>query len=128
MADLAAGSARLCDAAVQMKYRLILALSVLLISTRAPAQVQTEVPAVVPGAKPVSVEHIKIHGPALEGNLEGDAVDRDVLVFLPPSYAREKSKRFPVVYALHGYSIGAEQWSLVFLVLLSLVGAFARGV
>ena len=43
------------------------------------AQAQTEVPPVVPGAKPVIVEHIKIHGKALEGNLEGDAVDRDVL-------------------------------------------------
>jgi hypothetical protein len=38
------------------------------------AQVQTEVPPAVPGAKPVLVEHIKIHGKALEGNLEGDAV------------------------------------------------------
>jgi hypothetical protein len=75
------------------------------------AQVQTEVPPVVPGAKPVKVERIKIHGTALEGNLEGDAVDRDVLVFLPPSYAKSKSRRYPVVYALHGYSIGAEQWS-----------------
>src|SRR6476469_524052 len=75
------------------------------------AQVQTEVPPVVPGAKPVTVEHIKIHGTALEGNLEGDAVDRDVLVLLPPSYGKEKSRRYPVVYDLHGYSIGAEQWS-----------------
>ena len=57
---------------------------------RVTAQVQTDVPAAVPGAKPVSVEHIKIHGKALEGNLEGDAVDRDVFVFLPPSYAKEK--------------------------------------
>ena len=45
------------------------------------AQVQTEVPAVIPGAKPVKVEQIKIHGTALEGNLEGDAVDRDVWYF-----------------------------------------------
>lgn len=75
------------------------------------AQVQTEVPPVVPGAKPVKVERSKIHGTALEGNLEGDAVDRDVLVFLPPSYDKQKSRRYPVVYALHGYSIGAEQWS-----------------
>ena len=35
------------------------------------AQVQTEVPPVVAGAKAVTVEHIKIHGEALEGNLEG---------------------------------------------------------
>lgn len=75
------------------------------------AQVQTIVPAPVPGAKPVTVEHIKIHATALEGNLEGDAVDRDVIVFLPPSYEKEKHRRYPVVYALHGYSIGAEQWT-----------------
>ena len=75
------------------------------------AQVQTNVPEVVSGAKPVTVEHIKIHGTALEGNLEGDAVDRDVIVFLPPSYQKDKKRRYPVVYALHGYSIGAEQWT-----------------
>jgi S-formylglutathione hydrolase FrmB len=91
------------------------------------AQVQTEVPPVVPGAKPVAVEHIKIHGTALEGNLEGDAVDRDVFVFLPPSYAKEKSRRYPVVYALHGYSIGAEQWSHEIHVPQTIEGAFAQG-
>ncbi len=32
----------------------------------APAQVKTEIPAVVPGAKPVAVEHIKVHGAALQ--------------------------------------------------------------
>jgi hypothetical protein len=55
------------------------------------AQVQTIVPDPVPGAKPVTVEHIKIHGAALEGNLEGDAVDRDAIVFLPPSYRRQEA-------------------------------------
>src|ERR1700684_1960217 len=73
------------------------------------AQVATEVPAVEPNAKPVTVEHIKVHGTSLEGNLEGDAVDRDVIVFLPPSYQKDTKRRYPVVYALHGYSIGAEQ-------------------
>jgi hypothetical protein len=34
------------------------------------AQVQTDVPPVAPNAKPVTVERIKIHGAALEGNLE----------------------------------------------------------
>jgi enterochelin esterase-like enzyme len=91
------------------------------------AQVQTEVPPVVPGAKPVTVEHIKVHGAALEGNLEGDAVDRDVIVFLPPSYVREKSRRYPVIYALHGYSIGAEQWSKEIHVPQTIEGAFAQG-
>ena len=77
------------------------------LSSPAFAQAKNNVPDVVPGAKPVTVERIKVHGEALKDNLEGDAVDRDVLVFLPPSYAKEKSRRYPVVYALHGYSIGA---------------------
>ena len=91
------------------------------------AQVKTEVPPVAPGAKPVRVERIKVHGTALEGNLEGDAVDRDVLVFLPPSYDKQKSRRYPVVYALHGYSIGAEQWSQEIHAPQTVEGAFALG-
>jgi enterochelin esterase-like enzyme len=90
-------------------------------------QVQTEVPSVIPSAKPVTVEHIKIHGAALEGNLEGDAVDRDVFVFLPPGYQKEKHRRYPVVYALHGYSIGAEQWAREIHVPQTIEGAFAQG-
>jgi enterochelin esterase-like enzyme len=91
------------------------------------AQVKTEVPPVVPGAKPVAVEHIKIHGEALQGNLEGEAVDRDVIVFLPPSYADNKTRRYPVVYALHGFSIGAEQWTHEIHVPQTIEGAFAKG-
>src|SRR5271165_1606868 len=66
----------------------------------APSQVKTEVPPVVAGAKPVTVEHIVIHGAALEGNLEGDDVDRAAIVFLPPGYSTERNRRYPVVYAL----------------------------
>ncbi len=91
------------------------------------AQVETLVPDVVPGAKRVTVERIKIHGAALEGNLEGDAVDRDAFVFLPPSYEKEKKRRYPVVYALHGYSIGAEQWTHEIHVPQTIEGAFAKG-
>jgi S-formylglutathione hydrolase FrmB len=74
-------------------------------------QMQTQVPPIIPGAKPVTIEHIKVHSPAIEGNLERESADRDVIVFLPPSYNRDKHRRYPVVYALHGYSIGAEQWT-----------------
>jgi S-formylglutathione hydrolase FrmB len=91
------------------------------------AQVQTDVPSAVPGAKPITVEHIKVHGASLEGNLEGDAADRDVFVFLPPTYARDKHHRYPVVYALHGYSIGAEQWTHEIHVPQTIEGAFAQG-
>jgi enterochelin esterase-like enzyme len=90
-------------------------------------QVKTTVPDVVPGARPAAVERITIHGKALEGNLEGDAADRDVFVFLPPSYASERSRRYPVVYALHGYSIGAEQWTKEIHVPQTIEGAFAKG-
>jgi len=93
----------------------------------AAAQVKTEVPDVVPGAKPVTVEHIKIHGAALEGNLEGDAVDRDAVVFLPPSYAANKMRRYPVLYALHGFFIGAEQWTGEIHVPQTIEGAIALG-
>ena len=92
-----------------------------------PAQVQTIVPPVVAGAKPVRLDRISIHGAALEGNLEGDAVDREVLVFLPPSYDKEPKRRYPVIYALHGYSIGAEQWSKEIHVPQTIEGAFAQG-
>src|SRR5439155_17124181 len=106
---------------------LALSLAFVALSPQLFAQAQTEVPPLVPGARPVTVEHIKIHGKALEGNLEGDAVDRDVIVFLPPSYQKEKSRRYPVVYALHGYSIGAEQWAQEIHVPQTIEGAFAQG-
>jgi enterochelin esterase-like enzyme len=98
-----------------------------LLSTPLAAQMKTEVPAKVQGAKPVSLQRIRIHGSALEGNLEGNAVERDVLVYLPPSYASDMSRRYPVVYALHGYSIGAEQWTGEIHVPQTIEGAFAQG-
>ena len=59
------------------------------------------------GAKPAAttgtVERITVHGKALEGNLEGDSPDREVTVYLPPSYAGDQARRYPVVYLLHGY-------------------------
>src|SRR5690606_30501746 len=97
------------------------------IAIPAPAQVETEPPPAVPGAQPVTVERIRIRGAALEGNLEGNAVEREVLVILPPSYAREPERRYPVVYALHGYSIGAEQWAKEIHVPQSIEGAFGKG-
>jgi S-formylglutathione hydrolase FrmB len=57
-----------------------------------------------------SFEKITVHGRSLEGNLEGDSPDRDVFVYLPPSYARETTRRYPVVYFLHGYSVNAEAY------------------
>ena len=56
----------------------------------------------VPG---VPVEHIKVHSAAMEGNLAGEPVDRDVIVVLPPSYAKDKARRYPVLYFLHGFAL-----------------------
>ncbi|MBB6251127.1 alpha/beta hydrolase [Nitrospirillum iridis] len=91
------------------------------------AQMATESPAPVVGAKPVTVDHIKVHGAALEGSLEGDAAGRDVFVLLPPGYAAHPHKRYPVLYALHGYSIGAAQWMAEIHVPQTVEGAFAQG-
>lgn len=91
------------------------------------AQVQTEAPPPVAGARPVTIERITVHGPALDGNLEGNAANRDVLVVLPPTYATDSSRRYPVVYALHGYSIGAEQWAREIHVPRTIENAFAQG-
>jgi len=56
------------------------------------------------------LERITVHAKSLEGNLEGDSADRDVFVYLPPSYTSEPGRRYPVVYTLHGYGLHAEQW------------------
>jgi enterochelin esterase-like enzyme len=55
-----------------------------------------------------TLERIKVHGPSLEGNLEGDDPNREVFVYLPPSYERKRRQRYPVVYFLHGYTSTAE--------------------
>lgn len=102
-------------------------LAALLAATPAFGQVTTETPPAVPGAKPVSIEHIKVHSPSIEGNLEGESADRDVFVALPPGYAGHPEKRYPVVYALHGYWIGAEQWMREIHVPQTIEGAFAQG-
>jgi enterochelin esterase-like enzyme len=57
-----------------------------------------------------SFERIKVHGKSLEGNLEGDSPDRDVSIYLPPSYATARNRRYPVVYLLHGYTNSDEGW------------------
>src|ERR1700735_757208 len=91
------------------------------------AQVQTIVPPPVPGARPVTVERIKVHSAAIEGNLEGETADRDVIVFLPPSYKHDTGRHYPVLYALHGYFIGAEQWTGEIHVPQTIEGAIAQG-
>ncbi|WP_448657936.1 alpha/beta hydrolase [Sphingomonas sp. CJ99] len=56
---------------------------------------------------PAIVETITVHGKSLEGNLEGNSADREVVVVLPPDYATNPQKRYPVVYHLHGFTSNA---------------------
>ena len=60
--------------------------------------------AAAPSTSGSKVERIKVYGASLQGNLEGDDPNRDVAVYLPPSYSREPNRRYPAVYFLHGYA------------------------
>jgi S-formylglutathione hydrolase FrmB len=50
------------------------------------------------------VERVKVHGASLEGNLMGETASPEVSIYLPPSYATDTARRYPVVYLLHGYT------------------------
>ena len=53
---------------------------------------------------------VTVHGDSLEGNLSGESPDREVSVYLPPSYDRDATRRYPVVYLLHGYFLTNAYW------------------
>ena len=55
-------------------------------------------------------ERIKVHSKALEGNLVNDPADRDVTVYLPPSYSSNPDDRYPVLYMLHGFTDDDSKW------------------
>jgi S-formylglutathione hydrolase len=56
------------------------------------------------------IETVVVHGQSLEGNLDGDTPDRNVIIYLPPGYDTNSARRYPVVYLLHGYGLRAESW------------------
>ncbi|HEY9229327.1 MAG TPA: alpha/beta hydrolase-fold protein [Gemmatimonadaceae bacterium] len=98
------------------------------LASQTPAQRPApNVPAPVPGAAAVGTERITVHGASLDGNLEGNSPDRGVIVYLPPSYAKNPSRRYPVLYALHGYSINNEKWTTEIKTPQTIEGAFATG-
>jgi S-formylglutathione hydrolase FrmB len=61
-----------------------------------------------------TVEEILVHGYALEGNLDGNDVERSVFVYLPPSYSASPDRHYPVAYLLHGYGLRAARWMTLF--------------
>ena len=56
------------------------------------------------------VATIKVHSASIEGNLEGNSADREVFVVMPPSYATQPKRRYPVVYFLHGFFATAKNY------------------
>jgi len=52
-----------------------------------------------------------VYSPSLEGNLLGDSPNRQVTIYLPPSYDTEPDRRYPVVYLLHGYTGNHNLWT-----------------
>lgn len=59
-----------------------------------------------------------IDSPALQKNPLGDPSERPVIVYTPPGYDAQASRRYPVLYVLHGYTgdgaalIAARPWEV----------------
>ncbi|MDH3512888.1 MAG: esterase family protein [Gammaproteobacteria bacterium] len=51
-----------------------------------------------------------IQAPSLAGNLLGDPTEQPISLYLPPSYDVSPSKRYPVVYLLHGFTGTNRTW------------------
>jgi hypothetical protein len=59
-----------------------------------------------------TVEKITVHGRALEGNLEGDSADRDVMVYLAPSHEGDDPRDAERVHAVlrqHVFELGHDR-------------------
>ncbi len=91
-----------------MLKQLLAAIAYLALATPAAAQNITAPDAVVPAG--ITVQAVMVHGASLEGNLEGNAATREVMVVLPPSYASNPTRHYPVVYYLHGFAISGRDF------------------
>lgn len=74
------------------------------------AQAQPSPTVPIPATLAGKLERVTVHGKSLEGNLSGDSADRPVSVYLPPSYATQPNRRYPVLYLLHGFTDNDENW------------------
>jgi enterochelin esterase-like enzyme len=59
--------------------------------------------AVPSSAQKGQIVTVMIHITSLEGNLLEDSPEREITIYLPPSYNGKPDKHYPVVYLLHGY-------------------------
>jgi S-formylglutathione hydrolase len=51
------------------------------------------------------LEHVAIPAPSLAGNIMGDPTSQKALLYLPSGYKEHSSRRYPVLYLLHGFSL-----------------------
>ncbi|MBX2820997.1 MAG: esterase family protein [Rhodothermaceae bacterium] len=54
---------------------------------------------------------ITVHGPSLENNRLGLSTTRETAVYLPPSYQTSPSRRYPVLFILHGITDPITVWT-----------------
>lgn len=52
---------------------------------------------------------VTVPAPALAGNLLGDPAEQPAAIYLPPGY-RESTRRYPVLYLLHGIGDSPDVW------------------
>ena len=90
-------------------------------------QVKTEVPPVVPGPNPRPSSTSKFTALRWKAIWKAMPSIATSLCSCRPATPARRTRRYPVVYALHGYSIGAEQWSQEIHVPQTIEGAFAQG-
>jgi S-formylglutathione hydrolase FrmB len=81
------------------------ALSLLAACARAAPPVQLE-----SAASSAQIVRTLIPGPSLNGDLARDETPLEALVYLPPSYAVDPDRRYPLVVLLHGYWSSPDQW------------------
>ncbi len=53
---------------------------------------------------------VKLHSKLLEQTITKESPDRNVSIYLPPSYSLKKEKHYPVIYLLHGFAGTDDDW------------------
>ncbi|MGF1704535.1 alpha/beta hydrolase [Enterovibrio baiacu] len=56
------------------------------------------------------IERFSFQAPSLLDNAAGETANRDIVVYLPPSYEASPDCFYPIVYVLHGYDASPESW------------------
>lgn len=63
-----------------------------------------------------TVREVVVPAPSLRGNLVNAPTEQNVAIYLPPSYATNTTKRYPVLYLLHGiadsYNVWIKAWKI----------------